>query len=269
MLRVGFGYDEIRNGIQAIQQERLDANAAERLDPSTRTRQLRLQRLMIFSFAAGFGGYIFVFKKLRTKISDHYYSVTTPGSIIIVACTVLLGLALALLMMNPTRASAVDRLITALWSGPVGRRLFRVANWRLHRTGVTASDGVSAGSAAASPLTIIAALPAAARRDLSESKTQITRLTAVLISLAERERSLEAALAEAGDATPGTDPALQARRLELVRDLATARLEATAKRERLAAALENVRLQLLRLKSGLGSAADVAQELSAAAGIAG
>ena len=269
LLRVGFGYDEIRNGIQAIQQERLDANAAERLDPSTRTRQLRLQRLMIFSFAAGFGGYIFVFKNLRTKISDHYYSVTTPGSIIIVACTVLLGLALALLMMNPTRASAVDRLITALWSGPLGRRLFRAANWRLHRTGVTAPDGVSAGSAAASPLTIIAALPAAARRDLSDAKTQITRLTAVMIALAEREHSLEAALAEAGDTTPGTDPGLQARRLELVRDLATARVEATAKRERLAAALENVRLQLLRLKSGLGSAADVAQELSAAARIAG
>lgn len=171
--------------------------------------------------------------------------------------------------MNPTRASAVDRLITALWSGPVGRRLFRVANWRLNRGGVSAAGVVSTGSAAASPLTIIAALPPAARRDLRDAKTQITRLTAVMIGLAEREHSLEAALAEAGDSTPGTDPGLQARRLELVRDLATARLEATAKRERLAAALENVRLQLLRLKSGLGSAADVAEELSAAERIAG
>ena len=147
--------------------------------------------------------------------------------------------------------------------------MFRAANWRLHRDGAKVADGVSAGSAAASPLTIIAALPAATRRDLSDAKTQITRLTAVMIALAEREQSLEAALAEAGDTTPGTDPGLQARRLELVRDLATARLEATAKRERLAAALENVRLQLLRLKSGLGSAADVVQELSAAARIAG
>jgi len=269
LLRTGFGFDEIRGGMQAIQQERVEASAVERLDPTSRIRQSRMKRLMIFCYVTGVGGFIFVFKNLRVHVAEGRYSISPAGGVILISCTVLIGLGMALLMMNQSRASAVDRMITALWSGPVGRGLFRAANWRLHRDGVNAPGGVSAGSAAASPLTIIAALPAAARRDLRDAKTQITRLTAVMIALAEREHSLEAALAEAGDTTPGTDPTLQARRIELVRDLATARLDATAKRERLAAALENVRLQLLRLKSGLGSAADVAQELSAAAGIAG
>ena len=269
LLRTGYGFDEIRGGMQAIQQERVEASAAERLDPMSRVRQSRMKRLMIFTFITGVGGFIFVFKNLRVHVAEGRYSISQAGGVILIACTVLIGLGMALLMMNQSRASAVDRMITSLWSGPVGRGLFRAANWRLHLDGARAPDGVSVGSAAASPLTIIATLPAATRRDLSDAKTQITRLTAVMIALAEREHSLEAALAEAGDTTPGTDPGLQARRLELVRDLATARLEATAKRERLSAALENVRLQLLRLKSGLGSAGDVAQELTAAARIAG
>jgi hypothetical protein len=89
-----------------------------------------------------------------------------------------------------------------------------------------------------------------------------------LRALAERQRSLEDAIAEAGTATPAADAALEARRAELLRDLVRSRDDAVTRRERLGSALENVRLQLLRLKSGVGSAADVAAELRSAEGFA-
>jgi hypothetical protein len=102
------------------------------------------------------------------------------------------------------------------------------------------------------------------RKGLADAKTRIEKLEAAQHALAGRQRDLESALADAGSATASSDPALRARRDELVGGLTSARDDVIAKREKLGGALENVRLQLLRVKSGIGSVPDVANELRAA-----
>jgi flagellar biosynthesis chaperone FliJ len=115
---------------------------------------------------------------------------------------------------------------------------------------------------------LISALSSAARRDLGNARSRIEQLEKTLLALAARQRELESALTDAGASTPTTDTALRARRDELLSGLSVARDQAIAKRDRLASALENVRVQLLRLKSGLGVPADVSAELNAAESVA-
>jgi hypothetical protein len=145
--------------------------------------------------------------------------------------------------------------------------MFRLAGWRLDRE--LGSAAAQPSATATAPLALFSALPGVARRELRDAKPRIERLEHSLRSLADRERELERALADAGTATPGSDVALHARRGELVSGLSAARDETIVRRERLASALETVRLQLLRLKSGLGGADDVSAELRAAEAVLG
>jgi hypothetical protein len=57
---------------------------------------------------------------------------------------------------------------------------------------------------------------------------------------------------------------LIARRIELTSELERARRDAATRRASAVAALENVRLQLLRLRTGLGSPANLTADLEAA-----
>lgn len=266
LLRTGFSFDEVRAGMLGVFEERLEARAQERADPASRRRESLRLRVMIAAGLWGVLGPVWVWKTMRTRVSDHSYSTSLPGVVILFASLASFGLAIAMLMMNPGRATGVERLITRLWTGPVGRALFRLASWRL---GDQPAGGFAVSANTGSgPLSLIAALPLGTRRELGGARAGIERLEQALRALAERQRSLEDAIAEAGTATPAADAALEARRAELLRDLVRSRDDAVTRRERLGSALENVRLQLLRLKSGVGSAADVAAELRSAEGFA-
>jgi hypothetical protein len=81
---------------------------------------------------------------------------------------------------------------------------------------------------------------------------------------------LASALAEAGEQsamTPVAGAAAQAladRRLALTTDLEQARRDVAGRRASAIAALENIRLQLLRLRTGLGSPSDLTADLETA-----
>jgi len=92
-----------------------------------------------------------------------------------------------------------------------------------------------------------------------------------IAKLREREERLAAAIAQAGElhatavpAVSGAEQGLVDRRAELTNDLEQARREAASRRASAIAALENIRLQLLRLRSGLASPADLTTDLEAA-----
>ena len=115
-------------------------------------------------------------------------------------------------------------------------------------------------------------LPPVVRAQLGAGRGVIERLRAQIAALRQREEQLEAALAQAGDphattASPGlanTPQTLLDRRIELTKDLERARRDAATRRASAVAALENIRLQLLRLRTGLGSSADLTADLQAA-----
>ncbi len=267
LLTLGFTFEEVRDGLMAILDERREARAQERANPATRTREDRRSRLMIASFVLSIGGTVFVMKFIRVKVAEHSYQTGLLGIGILAASAAFFGLGIALLMMNQARATAVDGRIVGLWSGRIGRTVFRLAGWRLDREDTTGSQAVSAATSA--PLALIAALPAGTRKELGDARPRIERLEKMLHELAGRQREIEGALADAGSASATTDPGLRVRRDELVSGLSTARDAAITKREKLASALENVRLQLLRVKSGIGGASDVASELRAAEAFVG
>ena len=263
--RNGFHFDEVSESIRRVLAERDEARAEERSDPIARMKERRRIWMMLASFVYGLGGATFVFKTFRHQIGPQLYATSRPGVIILASCALSFGIGLALMMMNSSRATGVDKIVGKLWTGAVGRLVFRIAAWRL---GTTPNVANSSTNLTAGPSTLVAALPVAMRKSLGNARQQIDQFELALAALGERQRSIEGALGEAGSATPSPDPAMESRRAELLYDLTRAREEAAAKRERLAGALENVRLQLLRLKSGIGSAADVAQELRAAEGVA-
>ncbi len=267
LLSSGFTFDEVSDGLNMILAERAEARAQERANPKARTRERQRLLTIVVAFALSVFLFWFTIRFIRVRIDEQHYHTGLLGLAVIAVAAALFGLAIGLLMMNPVRSAGLDRLIVRMWTGSVGRATFRLAGWRLDREGESAASQPSTVTTA--PLALFSALPVSARRDLRDAKPRIERLEHSLRSLADRERELERALADAGTATPGTDVALHARRGELVSGLSAARDETIVRRERLASALENVRLQLLRLKSGLGVADDVSAELRAAEAVLG
>ena len=266
ILQLGYEFEGVRDGLRAMLLERAEARAQEMADPEIRRLDARRRRKMIAFFAFGVAGIWLSMRYTRTQVNEHFYRISPLGVTILFTCIGFIGAGISLMMMSTARASMLDRVITAIWSGPVGRAMFRIAAWRMKRPGSPVAMAPS-GSTSSGPLTLLAALPSGSRRELTGAKAKIELLEDTLRALGARQVTLENAIGEAGRATPASDPATQARRTAMLADLANAREDVIAKRERLASALENVRLQLLRVKSGIGSPSDVANELSAAQGI--
>ena len=107
------------------------------------------------------------------------------------------------------------------------------------------------------PLTIIDALPKDARRDLSS----VSRITAALVAeqqkLIERESRLAASQDDASRGSSGVATDTLDR---VVTELGDAKALAGKKRAEITAGLERIRLELIRLRSGIGSVADVRTE---------
>ncbi len=186
----GFTFDEVRHGLLVILAERHDARAQERANPKAVQREVRRNRLMLGLFVVSVGGSWFVLEFMRTKQADGTYTVGLPGTIMAAACAGLFGLAIALMMTNQTRATGLDRLITSLWIGPVGRAVFRLAAWRLDR-----EMGVAAVTprAAATPAAVVSPPAGVAHTDAS---ARIEQLQEALRSLADKHREIESALAD-------------------------------------------------------------------------
>jgi serine/threonine-protein kinase len=147
----------------------------------------------------------------------------------------------------------VANLLRRLWAGPVGRWFFRIAGIGLTRGKAlpvpeSAPTEVLLGRAAEE---LFGQLPKDQRARLGDVQEVIHSLERAAAALRVRRDALGKGLAEAG--APGDHP----RRARLIEELEAAR---TAVEQRLAtavAALENLRLDLLRLRAGVGSPDDL------------
>jgi serine/threonine-protein kinase len=265
LLAAGFSFDDACAGLDAILTERAEARTQKLVDPRARRLSTRRRRVVIAGGLYGVVTWIWVLETMRKHTGPNEYAVNLPGTIILFSSATMIGLSLAVFIMNSSGASMVDRAVAALWRGPLGRLAFRLAARRaLPAAGVAATFATSS----AGIRSVIASLPAARRRELGDVKQRVRQLETSLQELAARVAGLDDAIAQAGDASFDSDPASRLRRQELVADLVAARDEASASRLRLSGALENVRLQLLRLKSGVGADGDVAAELRTAEALA-
>jgi eukaryotic-like serine/threonine-protein kinase len=151
-----------------------------------------------------------------------------------------------------------------LWSGWFGRGLFALAGIgvRRARVGGTAASvaptEVMLGRAAE---VLFEQLPAEQRKRLSDVRDAIAGLERVAVALRERRDELLRAAAEVGGANGEVTSDRRARALA---DLEAARLPLEARLQKAVSALENIRLDLLRLRAGIGHADDLTQSIEEA-----
>jgi serine/threonine-protein kinase len=151
-----------------------------------------------------------------------------------------------------------------LLDGWLGRWLFRVAGLGLDVTAqnlppATERTEILVGGAAGA---LFRGLPPDVRGRFPEVPNAIQRLEEDARLLRERERALSLALSQA--APDPESPGSSERREVVVAELTAARAAAGQRLAAAVAALENIRLDLLRLQAGVGSADDLTRDLEEA-----
>ena len=244
--RDGFGYADIRAAFAAEAREREELYALTMADADTRQR-IRTARLMVAVAAAALlVGIALSARSPRHSVMDRVGLALASGGLLLLIFTISTRLSL-----DPRFTQRAQRITASLWMGPVGRGLFRLSG--AHLRAVTHAALTSADGTTRSLQALLASLPAATRRTLGDAQKAIALLEQGARTLDERERELERSLLEAGQSeglTIGGDGALGERRRALLSDLERSRARARDQRAQVAAALENIRLQLLRVRSG-------------------
>jgi serine/threonine-protein kinase len=256
LARQGFGFGDLRSGIMAIDGERQAVIEAMYADPRyARRRRARLLALFggfalsIVTAAAAFSG--------RRQTGPNAYTVSTPAlvALFLAVCLAMICLVMAMAML--ATSGRFDRRLHRLWTGRVGATLFRMACWRLSDLpGATTTLVGSRGAA-----TLLTSLDPALRRRLPGARATLERLDSALADLDRREQELRAAATEAKVNAPSLPGAVASQQQTLLNDLDRARSALVDRRLEILAALENIRLSLVRLKSGLGTPDIVKGEL--------
>ncbi len=159
---------------------------------------------------------------------------------------------------GPERASFLRRL----WAGPVGRLLFRVAGVGIRRSAASvpeaAPTAVLLGRAAEE---LYGQLPREQRARMASVPAVLKHLEQTAMALRARRDQLTRHIADVGEAG-GAE-----RRAQLLTDLEASRGSAEQRLQAVVTALENLRLDLLRLRAGLGSGESVTASITAAASV--
>ena len=247
-----------------------DRNASVSLAQSQKlNRMIRgpIGRVVLALVGIGYwAGGIGLLRKLLTRgtftFSDAFAVVTLAGF-----GTLLLGVALqkGWFRLGPDvttlfnrRTNIIKRWAGRFWDNPVMRAIFRIAG-----LGAAPPKGepvqknpteVLLGKAADD---LFAALPRDVRGRLKDVPDVIRDLERAAQALRARRDTIQQAIGEAGQMA-GT------RRDDIVRELEAAREAAAARLAMAVTALENLRLDLLRLRAGVGSAGDLTTSLEAA-----
>jgi tRNA A-37 threonylcarbamoyl transferase component Bud32 len=152
-------------------------------------------------------------------------------------------------------------LWSRIWSGPIGKQLAHTASIKLGDRAVLA-DRPTEMAIAMSAEAMFATFPKELRESLGDVPKVLHGLEAHARTIRSRIEDLDASLAEAQG---GPARAVSTERQEaLVADLIAARERAQTRLEELVTALENLRLDLLRLRAGGGSVEGITLDLATA-----
>ncbi len=248
----GFSHDDLRNGVVAISEEENEARAQMRAAPDWAERRKRQSLRLAVSIVVGIALVLF---SLSTRVPRPQGGYTTPligfAAAALGAMTVIISVVYA--AASGGASARLDRKLRSLWTGPIGRKLYE----RVQKSVARSRPAVRVVSAELGPLTLLEELPKSVRRDLGDVARVITALAATQKDLVDRESRLtssqmEASRGSAGVATDTLD--------RVITELSEAKQAAVHKRDDITAALERIRLELIRLRSGVGSVADVERE---------
>jgi serine/threonine-protein kinase len=246
----GFSHADLRNGILAIGAEEAEARAQYRAAPGWPERQKRRTwRLSIGAVLAL--ALIVVSTRVRVPLPNGGFH-SPPIGIISAILGVMIGVVTLIYgLAGAGGATRIDRRFRRIWTGTLGKRLLEAAAKRVD----TSMKHVIATPVGAK--TLVDGLPKNLRRDLGDVPRVIDELVARQASLVDREARLTASQT---DASQGSSGAATDTLDRVMTELSEAKIAAVGEREAIAAALERIRLEMIRLQSGIGSAADVKRE---------
>ena len=273
VLAAGYGLDDIRLALreraaQAREELAFEASA----EPTVVGKTVRWVTLAALATSVASAGAIALMPAARTIP----VLLTWVWSSVVTAAGAIVGRIVPGRRIKPRDPSR--SLQSRLWGGKVGDWLVRLASWRLKRPALPAPSAhrpteIAIGLAAGA---LFDALPRETRKALSDLPAVIQRLESDAQGLRARVDELNALLAGASDESVGA----QSRSLRLAGAATTGALgdarerlrgELVAEREGVAkrlatsvAALENIRLDLLRLTAGVGTVDQVSADLTAA-----
>ena len=256
----GFTYDDVRAAFDVDAREAREEDEAARAaiqKPLQRFARERFRWLLTSGIATFVAGAV-----LASRSDVH----TASG--LIALLMVAFG-ALLVLIVGVIRASSGDigrganRAAVALWRTGAGRLFFRLA---------APAKGATAASIGPRPtghaiLRMLHELPRDLRKQLDDVPLVVLRLEWATSAQDTRERELDRALAEVGPSDVAGAPDIARRRTSLIDDLRVARDATTSRRDALRAELEQLRLCLVRVRAGIGTAADVRAGLERASAV--
>jgi hypothetical protein len=251
----GLTHDDLRNGITAIGEEEEEARAHVRSAPDWQERQ-KSRRWRIALGAVVAIALIALTFRLRVPLPNGGYQSPTLG-IIAAALGVMIGAITLVYALAGGGATRLDRRLRRLWTGSVGRRLFDFVSKRVGKSRAVAR----VVSLELGPLTLVESLPKDLRRELGDVSRVINELVAEQNALLDRETRLTSSQT---DASRGSSGAATDTLDRVISELSEAKIAAAHKREAIAAELERLRLELIRLRSGVGTSADVLAEVNRA-----
>ena len=262
LLRQGFTYADVRAGFLAIAAESDATRAQIRAVPA---EYKRWRQVFFSGIAMGVLGASTFYNAMTHRIPrpGGGYMVSRPGLITIIASVVLMALSFVAVATSPLRRSPFELLDTKVFGGAPGRWLFRLAAWRMPASEVGASVVSSGAHTARGPLTAFEELPPASKKALAGVKGRIEKIEAEVEALGSREGELARALREAETVSvsglaEGEDPT----RTAILDELAQTRKQVAERRQTLIRGLEHIRLQLLRVRTGLANADEVISQVA-------
>ncbi len=247
----GFSHDDLRTGLLSIGDEQEEAYALLRAAPDWSDRRRRRWKII----AAGVvGAVIFSVLAFHFRVPRPQGGYQSPWQGILSAA---LGASLGISTLIYTIAGAggarrMDSRLRRLWTGSFGKMIYNSIASRIRMRPPPRSVSIEAG-----PMTVFDGLSREMRRNLGDVNRVIASLVAAKAELVEREARLESSQEEASRGTTG----LATDTLErVVTELTQARTAASQRRAEITTELEKLRLELIRLRSGVGTAAEVRAE---------
>jgi serine/threonine-protein kinase len=152
-------------------------------------------------------------------------------------------------------------VLSRFWSGAPGRLLTKVASYKLGRRAVAANRATEL-AIAMSAEAIYESFPKETRQSLGDVPGVLRALEAQARAARARVTELDATLVEAQ--RQSSVSASSARKDSLVVDLQREREKAESRLSQIVTALENLRLDLLRLHAGAGNAEGITRDIIAA-----
>jgi len=256
LARQGFAFADLRSGIVAIDEERQAVIAAMQADPRYRARRRRRWQLLLAGFIISIAA-IPLLLATGYEESPGHHKVPMPALVGLFVALCLLMSSIVFAAATLASSGRFDRRLHRLWTGRIGKVLFRMGAWRLDQEPAALARSASTRGA----LTLLDTLPSDERRRLGKARAVLERLEGELEKLERRDHELEAAATEARNNAPSL-PGAGDRQQALLDDIEQARQQAGDRRVAVLSALENVRLALVRVKSHIGTAEDVEREVA-------